>query len=151
VFPAVDFDVPIGQTVQASARVFPVAPAFAKYPAVQTSVVKVKHDPPLPVVYEPAGQIVHRSDELLPVLAVVKPAVNAVQDAVLPAVDFAVPIGHTVHASARVLSVAPAFAKYPAIQVFAVKVVQADTIEDPVAELYVPAAQRVHDVWPVED
>ena len=68
--PAADFDVPIGQTVQASARVFPVAPALAKYPAVQTSVVKLKHDPPLPVVYEPAGQIVHKLASLLPVLAV---------------------------------------------------------------------------------
>jgi hypothetical protein len=74
-----------------------------------------------------------------------------VQDAVLPAVDFAVPIGQTVQASPRVLPVAPAFAKYPAVQVFAVKVVQSDTIEDPVKELYVPEAQRVHDVWPVED
>ena len=72
------------------------------------------------------------------------------QDAVLPAVDFAVPIGHTVHASARVLAIAPAFAKYPAVQVFAVKVVQSDTIEDPVAELNVPETQRVHDVWPVD-
>jgi len=144
-------EVPIGHTVQASARVFPVAPAFAKYPAVQTSVVKVKHDPPLPVVYEPAGQIVHRSDELLPVVLVVKPAVHAVQDAVFPAVDFAVPIGQTEQASSRVLFVAPAFAKYPAVQVFAVKERQSDALEDSIAELYVPAAQRVHDVWPVED
>jgi hypothetical protein len=68
-----------------------------------------------------------------------------VQDAVLPAVDFAVPIGHTVHASARVLSVAPAFAKYPAIQVFAVKVVHDVSLEAPVAGLNVPEAQRVHD------
>ena len=67
----------------------------------------------------------------------------------LPAVDFAVPIGQTEQASPRVLPVAPAFAKYPAVQVFAVKVVQSDTNEDPVAELYVPEAQRVHDVWPV--
>ena len=70
VLPAADLEVPIGQTVQASARVLSVAPAFAKYPAVQTSVVNVKHDPPLPVVYEPAGQIVHKFAELLPVLAV---------------------------------------------------------------------------------
>jgi len=72
-----------------------------------------------------------------------------VQDAVLPAVDFAVPIGQTVQASPRVLPVAPAFAKYPAVQVFVVKERQSDALEDPVAELYVPAAQRVHDVWPV--
>ena len=68
--PAADLEVPIGQTVQASERVLAVAPAFAKYPAVQMSVVKVKHDPPLPVVYEPAGQIVHKLALLLPVLAV---------------------------------------------------------------------------------
>jgi hypothetical protein len=148
--PAVDFDVPIGHTVQASARVFPVAPALAKYPAVQTSAVKVKHDPPLPVVYEPAGQIVHKFALLLPVLAVVKPAVHAVQDAALPAADLVVPIGQTVQASARVLAVAPAFAKYPAVQTSVVNVKQSDALEDPVAELYVPAAQRVHDVWPVD-
>jgi len=70
VFPAADLDVPIGQTVQAAPRVLSVAPAFAKYPAGQISVVKVKHDPPLPVVYEPAGQIVHKLASLLPVLAV---------------------------------------------------------------------------------
>jgi len=77
------------------------------------------------------------------------PTAHAVQDAVFPAVDFAVPIGQTEQASSRVLFVAPAFAKYPAVQVFAVKVVQSDTNEDPVAELYVPEGQRVHDVWPV--
>ena len=45
--------------------------------------------------------------------------------------------------------VAPAFAKYPAAQVLAGKARQSDALEAPVAELYVPAAQRVHDVWPV--
>ena len=72
-----------------------------------------------------------------------------VQDAVFPAVDLDVPIGQTVQASARVLLVAPAFAKYPAAQVLAGKVRQSDALEAPVAELYVPAAQRVQDVWPV--
>ena len=72
-----------------------------------------------------------------------------VQDAVFPAVDFDVPIGQTVQASARVLLVAPALAKYPAAQVLAGKARQSDALEAPVAELYVPAAQRVHDVWPV--
>ena len=72
------------------------------------------------------------------------------QDAALPAVDFAVPIGQTVQASSRVLLVAPAFAKYPAAQVFAVKERQSDALDAPVAELYVPAAQRIHDVWPVD-
>ncbi len=72
------------------------------------------------------------------------------QDAVLPAVDFAVPIGQTVQASPRVLPVAPAFAKYPAVQVFAVKERQSDALEDSIAELYVPEGQRVHDVWPVD-
>ena len=73
------------------------------------------------------------------------------QDAALPAVDFDVPIGQTVQAAPRVSAVAPAFAKYPAAQVLAGKVRQSDALEDPVAELYVPAAQRVHDVWPVDD
>ena len=68
--PAVDLVVPIGQTVQASVSVLAVAPAFANLPAGQISVVKLKHDPPLPVVYEPAGQIVHKLASLLPVLAV---------------------------------------------------------------------------------
>ena len=68
--PAVDLEVPIGQTVQASVSVSAIAPAFANLPAGQIFAVKVKHDPPLPVVYEPAGQMVHRSEELLPVLAV---------------------------------------------------------------------------------
>ena len=118
-------------------------------PAPQTTESdRVKHDPPLPVVYEPAEQIVQ---EVLPVLTVVKPAVQGVQDAALPAVDLEVPIGQTVQASARVLAVAPAFAKYPALQVLASKVRQFDALDAPVAELYVPAAQRVHDVWPVKD
>ena len=56
-------------------------------------------------------------------------------DAVLPAVDLEVPIGHTVQASARVFPVAPAFAKYPALQVFAVKIRQSDSLEDPVVIL----------------
>ena len=68
--PAVDLVLPIGQSVQASARVLPVAPALANLPAGHISAVKVKHGPPLPVVYEPAAQIVHRFAELLPVLAV---------------------------------------------------------------------------------
>ena len=143
--PAVDFDVPIGQTVQAAPRVFPVAPALAKYPAVQTSVVKVKHDPPLPVVYEPAGQIVHRSDELLPVVLVVKPAVHAVQDAVFPAVDLVVPIGQTVQASVSVLAVAPAFANLPAGQISVVKLRH----DPPLPVVYEPAAHIVQDVLPV--
>ena len=67
------------------------------------------------------------------------------QDAVLPAVDFAVPIGQTVQASARVLPVAPVFAKYPAVQTSVVNVRQSDSLEDPVVILYLPAAQRVHD------
>jgi hypothetical protein len=54
---------------------------------------------------------------------------------VFPAADFDVPIGQTVQASARVLAVAPAFAKYPAIQVFAVKIRQSDSLEDPVVIL----------------
>ena len=68
--PAVDLVVPIGQTVQASVSVLAVAPAFANLPAGQVFAVNVKHDPPLPVVYEPAGQIVHKLALLLPVLAV---------------------------------------------------------------------------------
>jgi len=77
--------------------------------------------------------------------------VQDVQDAVFPAVDFDVPIGQTVQASARVLLVAPALAKYPAAQVLAGKARQSDALEAPDAELNVPAAQRVHEVWPVND
>ena len=71
-------------------------------------------------------------------------------DALFPAVDLEVPIGQTVQAAPRVFAVAPALAKYPAIQVSAVNVRQSDSLEDPVVILYLPAAQRVHDVWPVE-
>ena len=71
-------------------------------------------------------------------------------DALFPAADLEVPIGQSVQASVTVLSVAPAFANLPAGQVFDVKVTQFDTLEDPVAALYVPEAQRVQDVWPVE-
>jgi hypothetical protein len=49
-FPAADFEVPTGQTVQASVSVFAVAPALANLPAGQVFDAKVKHDPPLPVV-----------------------------------------------------------------------------------------------------
>jgi hypothetical protein len=49
-FPAADFEVPIGQTVQASVSVLAVAPALANLPAGQVFDAKVKHDPPLPVV-----------------------------------------------------------------------------------------------------
>jgi hypothetical protein len=75
--------------------------------------------------------------------------VQGVHDALFPAVDLEVPIGQSVQASVTVLAVAPAFANLPAGQVFAVKVTQSDTLEDPVAALYVPEAQRVHDDWPV--
>ena len=67
------------------------------------------------------------------------------QDASFPSVDLDVPIGQTVQAPPRVSAVAPAFAKYPAIQVFAVKVVHDVSLEAPVAGLNVPEAQRVHD------
>ena len=86
-----DLEVPIGQTVQASVSVSAIAPAFANLPAGQIFAVKVKHGPPLPVVYEPAGHV------------------------------------------------------------FAVKVRQSASLEDPVVILYLPAAQRVHDDWPVKD
>ena len=59
------------QVAHALAALLPVAPAFMYKPAPQTTESdKVKHGPPLPVEYEPAEQIVHRSEELLPVLAV---------------------------------------------------------------------------------
>ena len=72
-------------------------------------------------------------------------------DAIFPAADLEVPIGQSVQAPASVSAVAPAFANLPAGQVFAVKVKQSDSLEDPVVILYLPAAQRVHDVWPVSD
>ena len=62
--------------------------------------------------------------DVLPVLAVEKPAVQGVHESALPAVDFEVPIGQTVQASVSVLAVAPALANLPAGQVFAVKVKQ---------------------------
>ena len=61
--PAVDFDVPIGQSVQASVSVLAVAPAFANLPAGQVSAVKVVQDDALeaPVVElnVPEAQRVH--------------------------------------------------------------------------------------------
>jgi hypothetical protein len=87
-----------------------------------------------------------------------------VHDALFPADDLEVPIGQTVQASLRVFSVAPDFAKYPAVQVFAVNVVQDDEpakenepaeqvpehvalVNPPdVAAPNVPAGQEVHDV-----
>jgi hypothetical protein len=74
-----------------------------------------------------------------------------VHDAIFPAADLEVPIGQSVQAPASVSAVAPDFANLPAGQVFAVKVRQADALVAPVVDLYVPAAQRVHDVWPVSD
>ena len=84
--------------------------------------------------------------DVLPVLAVEKPAVQGVHESALPAVDFEVPIGQTVQASVSVFAVAPAFANLPAGQVFDVKGRQSDSLKDPVVILYVPEAQRVHDV-----
>ena len=72
-------------------------------------------------------------------------------DALFPAADLEVPIGQSVQAPASVLAVAPDFANLPAGQISVVKVTQSDTLEDPVAALYVPEAQRVQDVWPVSD
>ena len=71
-------------------------------------------------------------------------------DALFPAVDFDVPIGQSVQAPASVSDVAPDLANLPAGQVFDVKERQSDALEAPVVDLYVPEAQRVHDVWPVE-
>ena len=65
--------------------------------------------------------------------------------------DFDDPMGHEAQASVSVSAIAPAFANLPAGHVVAFNVVQDDAIEAPVAELYVPAAQRVQDVWPVND
>ncbi len=140
--PAVDLVLPIGQSVQASARVLPVAPALANLPAGHTSAVKVKHGPPLPVEYEPAAHIVQ---EVLPVLAVEKPAVQGVHDAVLPAVDFDVPIGQSVQDAVSVLAVAPALANLPAGQISVVKVKHGP----PLPVVYEPAAHIVQEVLPV--
>jgi hypothetical protein len=62
VLPALDLDVPAGQTVQAPDIVSAVAPAFAKYPAGHTFAVNVKQAPPLPVEYVPAVQIEQSAD-----------------------------------------------------------------------------------------
>ena len=70
-------------------------------------------------------------------------------DALFPAADLEVPIGQSVQAPVTVSAVAPAFANLPAGHVVTDKARQSDTLEDPVAALYVPEAQRVHDDWPV--
>ena len=77
------------------------------------------------------------------------PTAHDVQDAVLPAVDFDVPVGHAEQASVSVSAIAPAFANLPAGHVVTFTVVQDDATEAPVVELNVPEAQRVHDVCPV--
>ncbi len=71
-------------------------------------------------------------------------------DAIFPAADFDVPIGQSVQAPASVSAVAPDLANLPAGHVVADKVRQSDALEAPVVDLYVPEAQRIHDVWPVE-
>ena len=71
-------------------------------------------------------------------------------DALFPAADLEVPIGQSVQASVTVSAVAPDFANLPAGHVVAVNERQSDALEAPVVDLYVPTAQRVHDVWPVE-
>ena len=54
--PAADFDVPIGQTVQASVSVLAIAPAFANLPAGHVT-VKLEHDEDPAEENEPAGQV----------------------------------------------------------------------------------------------
>ena len=94
---------------------------------------------------------------------------QVVHDAVFPASDFDVPTGQSVQAPATVSSVAPALANLPAGHTFVVNVVHddapaseyvpeaqvpvhaADSVDCPVAVPYLPAAQGVHEVWPVED
>ena len=92
----------------------------------------------------------HRSAELLPVVAVEKPAVQGVHESAFPAADLEKPMGQSVQAPVTVLAVAPDFANLPAGHVVADKVRQSDALEAPVVDLYVPEAQRIHDVWPVE-
>ena len=80
-----------------------------------------------------------------PVLDVEKPAVQEVHDAIFAAADLEVPIGQSVQASVTVSAVAPAFANLPAGHVVLDNARQSDALEAPVVDLYVPAAQRVHD------
>ena len=81
--PAVDLEVPIGQTVQASVSVSAIAPAFANLPAGQVTVkleqdedpakenepaaqvpehVALVNPPDVAAPYVPAGQLVHVVD-----------------------------------------------------------------------------------------
>jgi hypothetical protein len=65
VLPALDLDVPAGQTVQAPDIVSAVAPAFAKYPAGHTFAVNVAHDVDPAREYVPDVQVpVQAADSL---------------------------------------------------------------------------------------
>ena len=56
-FPAADFEVPIGQTVQASVSVSAVAPDFANLPAEHVVAVNVVQDDEPAKENEPAEQV----------------------------------------------------------------------------------------------
>ena len=67
-FPAADFEVPIGQTVQASVSVLAVAPAFANFPAGHVVAVKGRQsdtfEDPVVELYVPEA---HRVQDVWPV------------------------------------------------------------------------------------
>ena len=74
VLPALDLDVPDGQTVQAPARVSAVAPAFAKYPAGHKFAVNVAHDEDPAREYVPDVQVLVQLELCKPVVAPEVPA-----------------------------------------------------------------------------
>ena len=79
VFPAADFDVPAGQSVQAPATVLSVAPALANLPAGHTFVVNVVHDDDPDSEYVPEAQVPVQLDVCKPNVAPQVPAGQLMQ------------------------------------------------------------------------
>jgi hypothetical protein len=82
VLPALDLDVPAGQTVQAPDIVSAVEPAFAKYPEGHTFTLNVEHDDDPAREYVPDVQVpVQAADSLnCPIAVPNLPAAHRVHD-----------------------------------------------------------------------
>ena len=74
VLPALNLDVPAGQTVQASTSVLAVAPALANLPAGHTFAVNVEHDEDPAREYVPEVQVLEQLEVCKPVVAPEVPA-----------------------------------------------------------------------------
>jgi hypothetical protein len=72
--PALDLDVPAGQSVQAPLSVLAVAPAFANLPAGHTFAVNVEHDDDPAREYVPDVQVLEQLEVCKPVVAPEVPA-----------------------------------------------------------------------------